>query len=195
MPIQFNPTHPVQTWTFSLKSLMFLTFVVAVSAALIGASGVLAVLLLPFIVAALVRTARIRRQIVIVEQQHPAQGGLFATFCQSLILFMSLVIVSSIAFFVACCAGLLILLGVVARFCQPAITFLRGVVARVWPLVLSVWRRVVLLASHLSFGAIFLWVRERTVNGTVLLVSASRILLRRCWYPEPANGVAPTVTG
>jgi hypothetical protein len=174
---------------------MFLTFIVAVCAALIGASGVLAVLLLPFIVAALVRTARVRRQIDIVEQQHAAQRGLFATFCQSLILIVSLVIVSSIAFFVACCAGLLILLGMVARFCQPAIAFLRGVAARVWPLVLRVWRRVALLASHVSFGAIFMWVRDRAVNGTLLLISASRILLRRCWYPETANGVAPTVTG
>jgi hypothetical protein len=195
MPIQFNRTRPARTWTFSLKGLMFLTFVVAVSAALIGASAVLAVLLLPFIVAALVRTARVRRQINIVEKQHPAQRGLFATFCQSLILIMSLVIVSSIAVFVACCAGLLILLGVVARFCQPAIAFLRGGAARVWPLVLRVWRRVVLLASHVSFGAIFLWVRDRAVNGALLLISVSRILLRRCWYPETAHRVVSTVSG
>jgi hypothetical protein len=171
-------------WTFSLKSLMFLTFVVAVCSALVGAAPAAAVVVVPLIAAALVRTMRVRQRMAAVKHESSRRRGLFATFCQSLALIVFLLVVLAAAFLSACSAGLLIALGVASRLSQPPMIVLRRVTVRTWQAATRFWNSVRLRTRGVKLASVFAKSRSYAIRGTVLLLSASRLLVRRCWNPS-----------
>jgi len=170
-----------QKWSYSLKSLLFLSFAVAICSALIGVSVVLGSACLPLITGALVRTARI-------HGQRPADRkppGLFATFCRSLVLVVCLTALSAIALVVACCAGVLITLGVFGRLLRSGAVLLHAVVTRLWLFSVTVSRPFTSHAVHAKVAVVFANTRELTVTATEALISACRTLWRRSWSPHP----------
>jgi hypothetical protein len=173
--------HRAQSWTFSLKGLMFVTFVVAVSSALVGISVVLAVVLLPLIAMALVRTARVSRRYATVEAQDGRHPGLTATFFQSLALVICLLMVSCAAFFAGWIAAALIVLGAAGQLCRRAVPVLRRFTTRLWLIAARGWRETERV--RVKFGPLFCWIRARAIDGAMLLASASRLLFQRCWHP------------
>jgi hypothetical protein len=171
-------------WTFSLKGLMFLTLVVAVCSAIVGAAPAAAVIFVPLTVAALLRTMRVRQRMAAVEHECGGRRGLFATFCQSLALITFLLIVLTAAFLSACGAGILIALGAASRLSHPLVMVLRRLVVRAWHVGATVWNSVRMRTRGLTLADVFGVVRSYAIRATVLLFSASRLLVRRCWYPS-----------
>jgi hypothetical protein len=167
-------------WSYSLKSLMFLSFVVAICSAIIGISIVLAAVCLPFIVAALVRTMRIRGRTTAGKQP----SGMFATFCRSLAIVFCLIVVSAIAFVVACGAAVLILLGVVRHLLRPVAVLLRASVRHLSHISIIVWNHLGSPLLHAKIAKDFLMTRNLAITTTRALFSVYRKLWRRCWYPE-----------
>jgi hypothetical protein len=168
-------------WTYSLKSLMFLTSVVAVCSALIGVSMVLAVFCFPFVAAALMRTMRIQGRASVGEQHH----GLFVTFCQSLLIFASLISVSAIAFMVACCAGALIVLGVAVHLFKPVAKALWTGLSHLLQFMIRLWENFRSPAFQDNAVAVYKSIRAIAVMATVSLVASSNILFQRWWNPLP----------
>ena len=168
-------------WSYSLKSLMFLSFIVAICSAIIGVSLVLAAVCLPFIAGALIRTIRIHGRTTVAEPP----PRLFATFCHSLAIVVCLVAVSAIAFVVACCAGMLIMLGIVGHLCRPVAALMSVCVRHVLHISMNVWHHLRSPAVHAKIAEVFLMIRDLAVAATRSLISICRTLWRRWWYPEP----------
>ena len=167
-------------WSYSLKSLMFVSFVVAICSAIIGVSVVLATVCLPFILGAFVRTMRIHGKTTAGEQS----PGLFVTFCRSLTIEFCLIAVSAIAFMVAGCAGVLIILGIVRRLLRLVAVLLSVIVRHLSHISTKVWHHVRSPAVHATIAEVFFIIRELAITTTRSLFSASRTLWRRWWFPE-----------
>ena len=167
-------------WTFSLKSLMFLTSIVAVCSALIGVSAVLAVLCLPLIAAALVRTVRASTRTGGGDQRR----GLLATFCDSLVIVLCLIGASVTAFMAACCALALIVLCIAVRVCKPIAAVLSVGAKYLSQSMIQIWQYLKSPSFHAKSADAFDLVRAAAVTATVSRFSTCRALLRRWWYPE-----------
>jgi hypothetical protein len=167
-------------WSYSLKSLMFLSFVVAICSAIIGVSVVLAAVCVPFIVGALVRTMRIHGQTTTSEQP----PGLFATFGRSLAIVFCLIAVSAIAVMVACCAGVLIMLGIVRHLLRPAAVLLSVSIRQLSYVSINIWHHLGSPIVQAKVVEAFYMIRGLTITTTLSLFSACRTLWRRWWYPE-----------
>jgi hypothetical protein len=167
-------------WSYSLKSLMFVSFVVAIGSAIVGVSVVLAAVCLPFIVGALVRTMRIHRQTTASEPS----PGLFVTFCRSLTIEFCLVAVLVIAFIVACCAGVMIILGIIQHLLKPIAALLSVIVRNLSHISTTVWHYVRSPAFHATIAEVFFVIRDLTITTTRSLFSACRSLWRHWWYPQ-----------
>jgi hypothetical protein len=167
-------------WSYSFKSLMFFSFVVAICSAIIGVSVVLAAVCLPFIVGALVRTMRIHGRTTPGEQS----PGLFVTFCRSLTTMFCLIAVSAIAFIVACCAGVLIMLGIARHLIRPVAVVLTVSVRRLSHISIYVWHHLRSPAVHAKFAEVFFMIRDFAITTTRSLFAACRTLWRRWWFPE-----------
>jgi len=159
---------------------MFLSFIVAISSTMIGISVALAVVCWPFIIAALVRTIRIH-QSPTTDERLP---GLFATFCHSLVILVCFIVVSAVAIAVACCAGMLISLGMAGYFCRPFAIFLSAGCSYLSVFARRVWHHLRSPAFHAKVIAYFLMIREVAILATRWLVSACRTLWRRWWHPK-----------
>jgi hypothetical protein len=167
-------------WSYSLKSLLFFSLVVAICSAIIGVSVVLAAVCLPFIVGAFVRTMRIHGRTTAGEQS----PGLFMTFCRSLAIISCLIAVSAIAFIVACCAGVLIMLGIVRHLFSPVAVVLRVSARRLSHISINVWHHLRSPTVHAKFAEVFFMIRDLAITTTKSLFAACRTLWRRLWYPE-----------
>jgi hypothetical protein len=172
-----------QAWKFSLKGLMFLTFVVAVCSALVGASPVLAIIVVPLIAAALIRMIRVNQRIAGTTNDRTHRRGLFTSFCRSLALILCLLVVFTTASFAACVVGLLIALGAAARLCRPLVAIVRRYATIAWRVASSVWRSVRRRTHGVEVSHLFGLVRSHAVRGTALLIAACRVLIRHFWYP------------
>jgi hypothetical protein len=167
-------------WSYSLKTLLSLSFAVAICSALIGVSVVVGAACLPLIAGALVRTARIHGQTP-ADKKPP---GLFATFCRSLVLVVCLTALSATALVVACCAGVLITLSVFGHLLRSGAVLLHAVVTRLWRLSVTVSRPFTSHAVHAKVAVVFAMTRDLTVTATEALMSACRALWRRSWSPH-----------
>jgi hypothetical protein len=179
MPKPIGNGRRRRKWSYSLKGLLFLSFVVAISSAIIGVSVVLAAVCLPFIVGALVRTVRIHGQTTASEKP----PGLFATFCGSLAIVFCLIAVSAIAFMAACCAAVLIVLGTLQHPLRPVAALLKVGVRNLSHIMSNVWYQLRSPTVHAAIAKVFFIVRDLAVTTTRSLFSASRTLWRRWWYP------------
>jgi hypothetical protein len=166
-------------WQFSLRTLLFLMSVVALCSMLIGVSAVLAVVIVPFFTMALVRTLRINR-----PQPDEASGkrrGLFATFCASFVLIITLLTVSiATAFFALATAGLIVL-DFVACCCKPAIARLQPVLTRAWRISRAAALRLASLGRYSNIQRALHWSSAQARLGTRYLVATTSILHRRYW--------------
>jgi hypothetical protein len=171
-------------WQYSLKSLMFVTTLVAVCAALVQIALPLAVITIPLIAAALVRT-------MLMTSRRSASDGarprLIATFCYSVCLLVVTILMCLAAASLAGIAAALIATTIVRCVFTSAGTLVRPIVTRAWLLLLAVWNHRAEIVSRLRPGAILDWLQLWSVVGTLYLLSLSRRLFRQCWCcPSPA---------
>lgn len=180
MHVHSHKRQSGRKWSYSLKSLLFLSCVVAIYSAIMGSSVVLAVMCLPFFVGALVRTRRIHRQTAADEPR----AGLFVTFCRSMVIEFCMIAVSTIAIAVASCAGVLIVLGIVVRHVlRPVGVLLRAIVRYASRISIHFWRRVMTPGVYGAAAKGFVAIRDFAVTMTRSLFSACRTLWRRWWCP------------
>jgi hypothetical protein len=169
-------------WQFSLRTLLFLMSVVALCSMLIGISAVLAIVIVPFFAMALVRTLRINRPLPDASGAERKRRGLFATFCASFVLIVTLLTVSiATAFFALATAGLIVL-DFVARCCKPAIARLQPVLTRAWRISRAAALRLASVASYSNIQRAIHWTSAQARLGTRYLVAATSLLHRRYWH-------------
>ena len=175
-------------WQFNLATLMFATFVVALCATLMRISPALAVVALPLVFAALVRTIRARRQsAAAAEDQSHTSVGLFRTFWRSVGVVLSLILISFVAASVTSLAVALVLVDVAARVCRPVIVALWSSCVFLYMKARAGWNWLRPRLPELSVKATFEWARGQAVTNAAQLVRANRRLLARFWYPEAAR--------
>jgi hypothetical protein len=186
------------SWQFSLKSLLFVTTVVAICAALVYIALPLAVLAIPFVAAALVRTMFVTSR-QDAKDTHGPRPTLFATFCFSIFLIVATIMMSLAATALAGIAASLFALAIVRRVLSRVVTLIRPVAVRLWQLMIAVWKSRKELIARLESVAILDSLQLWSVAATLSLVSASRRLFRQCWCPpraafDSSNGHATTRT-
>jgi hypothetical protein len=174
--------HYRKRWQFSLRTLLFLMSIVALCSMLIGVSAVLAIVIVPFFVFALVRTLRINAPATDEEHIARQRRGLMATFCASLVLILTLLAVSFATVVFALMAASLVVLDLVARYCKPIVANLQPVFRRAWWIAVRTGRAVASLASYSNIQRFLNWSSGNAMLATRYLVAATGILHRRCWH-------------
>lgn len=169
-------------WQFSLRSLLFLTSIVAFCSMLIGVSAILAIVIVPFFAMALVRTLRTNQPPADETSIERRRRGLFTTFCASLALIVTLLAVSVATALFASAAATLIVLDFVARCCKPAIARLQPVLKQAWGVARVAGRHLASLGSYSNILRALNWCRANALLGTRYLVAATSILHRRYWH-------------
>ena len=169
---------------FSLRSLFFVTFVAALCAALVRASPILAVVFVPLVALALVRTMRAAATNSLAEPDHGEAHGLLSTFCQSIVLIFSLIVVFAATMVTAGIASTFLVLGQVARLCPPTYAFLRACIVHGWRLTVAIWKKCDSLASYLQIGRAFCGIRDRAICGTAYFARLNRRLLRQFCFTD-----------
>ena len=162
---------------FSITSLMFITFVVAICAALMEMSAVLAAILLPIVAIALFRTTRVVAAASDVESEFAP--GLFGTFCQSVILIFSLIVVSictTVTGAFACCV---VLLRHFIQLIPPVYSSLCRCLVRAWQLMVVTWRICDSTFSYLRIDRAFRGTCDIAITLTTKLAGLDRRLLSR----------------
>jgi hypothetical protein len=162
---------------------MFVTMIVAVCAALVNISAALAVLLIPLIVASLVRTVRVvtRAEAGGVREAVP---GLFVTFCRSVAIIISMIGMGVATVSFAGVAAALIAVMIVIHILRAA-----GVLSH--PLLIRGRQGLIKLAkwcwttvTRIKPVAILRWLQLHAVAGTLSLFAACRRLFRQWWSTE-----------
>jgi hypothetical protein len=161
--------------------MLFLMSVVALCSMLIGVSAVLAIFVVPFFAMALVRTLRINRPLADRAGIEGKRRGLFATFCASFFLIITLLTVSIATVLVALATAGLMVLDLVARSSKPAIARLQPVLTRAWRMSRAVALRLASLASYSNIERAIHWTSAHARLGTRYLVAATSVLHRRYW--------------
>jgi hypothetical protein len=155
--------------------------VVALCSMLIGVSAVLAIFVVPFLAMALVRTLRLNRPLPDEAGIERKRRGLFATFCASFVLIITLVTVSiATAGFALATAGLIVL-DFFARCSTPVIARLQLVLKRVWRMSRVAAGHLASLASYSNIRRALHWTSAHASLGTRYLVAATSVLHRRYW--------------
>jgi hypothetical protein len=171
------------SWQFSLKSLMFVTMIVAVCAALVNISAVLAIFLIPLIVVGLLRTVRVvtRAETRGIREAVP---GLFATFCRSIVIIIATIGVGVATVSFAGVAAALIAVMLVIHVLRAA-----GVLSH--PLLIRAGKGLIKLAkcswttvTRINPVAILRWLQAHAVAGTLSLYAVGRRLFRQWWSVE-----------
>ena len=165
---------------FTVRSLIFITFVTAICAAMIAASAALAVILIPVVAMALFRTMRV----VTTEsqgKQHLARG-LFGTFCQSVFLILSLIVVSVATAAVGTIACTVVLFGQFIRLIPPTSLLLRNCLVLVWWLTVFSGKTCQPIVSYLTVIP-FRWTCDHAIALTTNLAGLDRRLLSRFCFP------------
>jgi hypothetical protein len=129
---------------------------------------------------ALVRTLRLNRALdeASVERK---RRGLFATFCASFVLIITLLTVSIATAFFALATFSLIVLDFVARSSTPTIARLQPVLTRAWRMSRAAALRLASLASYSNFQRALHWSSAHARLSTRYLVAATSVLHRRYW--------------
>jgi hypothetical protein len=174
---------------------MFLTFVVALCAGLANLSPGLAAVIIPFILAAYLRTVRAARALPIDLQQPKKRPGLLRTFGASIALFVALfaALLATVAL-----AGVVLSFSLIAAAWRLSKTvrsnFWRG--ARLgWKMILELSKYMRRWAVLVPLAALINWSRTRAFAGLAFLFGTSRQLLWSCWHPDSKRSVrsSPTV--
>jgi hypothetical protein len=170
-------------WQFSLRTLLFLTTIIAFCSMLVGVSASLAIIIVPFFAMALVRTLRTRQPLAdeaIKRRRH----GLMTTFCASLGLIVTLLAVSAATAVFALATASLIALDFVARCCRPVIARLQPVLKQAWRMTRVAFRHLASLGSYSNIQRALDWSSAHALLGTRYLVAATGILHRRYWHVD-----------
>jgi hypothetical protein len=144
-------------WQFSLRTLLFLTSIVALCSMLIGVSAILAIVIVPFFAMALVRTLRTNRPLADEASIERRRRGLLATFCASLVLIVTLFAVSVATALFALATASLIVLDSVARCCKPVIARLQPIIKHAWRMSHVAVRHLASLASYTNIQRALNW--------------------------------------
>jgi hypothetical protein len=171
------PRYP--NWQFSLKSLMFVTTLVAVSAALVHIALALAILAIPLIAAALART------ILVLGRERPTDDAhvrpkLFATFCNSMFLIVALISICLAATVLSGVTAALIAMTVLRRLLAVVSRRILPVAARAGKLLIVMWNARAEIVSRLKPGAMLDSLQAWSLVGTLSLMGMSRRLFRQC---------------
>jgi hypothetical protein len=182
--------HRYPNWQFSLKSLMFVTTLVAVCAALVQIALPLAVAIIPLIGAAWVRTVLVVARPK-ADNMHHGPPRLVATFCYSLWLIVAMILLCLATITLAGIAAMLIAMTIAGRVLKTCSTRVWPVAKRAGQLALTIWCGRREIYSRLKPGPVLDWLRVWAVAGTLALVSASCRLFRQYWCgASPAGLVA-----
>ena len=176
-----DPRHR-RGWQFSLRTLLFLTTIVAFCAMLIGVSAVLAIVIVPFFAMALVRTMHTCRAHADESSNERKRRGLLATFCASLVLLITLVAVSVATALFAVAAAALLSLDFVARCSKPVIARLQPARKQASRMTRAAVRRLASLGSYSNIQRALHWSSANAKVGTRYLVATTSILHRRYWH-------------
>ncbi len=182
--VQSNATMALGRWQFQLRGLMFLTFVAALCAAVIRISVELGIVVFPLVAAALYRTIRVAKRDTAARSQDKAAGGLFTTFCRSLGIVLSMIVVSAVTLALGCLAVTLVILELAGRACSPPITLVCRCCFRGWRFGISVWNMLRSVASRLRIRQAFGWSRASLFKATVVIGQSDRRLFQRFWLRE-----------
>ena len=177
----------VRRWQFSLKSLMFLTLIVALCAGLVSISPALAIVVVPYVVAAAARTSLLHVRSVDRDQDSRAAPGLLVTFGQSLLLLIALTLVCIAALAGAGMAAALIVMTFALRVLAAASVLVRACAPKARCIASAVWREGIALVRRTHPSQILKWVRAQAVAVTAFLFALIRVLFRRCWCAEGAT--------
>ena len=175
--------RPYGSWQFSLKSLMFVTMVVAVCAALIHISVALAVLLIPLFAAGLLRTIRVvtRAETEGVRQKAP---GLFVTFCRSIALIVAMIAMGMTAISFAVVTAILIAVMVVIHVCRATGVLYHPIVNRARRGLFKLGKWCWSTLTRIRPVAIVRWFQAHAVTSTLSLFAVCRRLSRQWWSTE-----------
>jgi hypothetical protein len=171
---------------FSLRTLMFVMLIVAVCAALIHISAVLAIGTAPFILGALVRTMLVQSHVDASDRSAGTASGLVVTFFRSMLILVGLIFICGAT---TAAGAVLVSMTIIDRaFIAISRLFqLSAPYARKFLWILWVGFRG--LASQIDLGKTLHWIRLQSVTATVWLLSVSRILFRRCIYPAAGQSL------
>jgi hypothetical protein len=170
-------------WQFSLKSLMFVTMIVAVCAALVNISAALAVLLIPLIVAGLVRTVRVVTRAE-ADGVREAVPGLFATFCRSIAIIIAMIGVGVATVSFAGVAAALIAVMIVIHILRAAGVLSHPLLVRARQGLIKLAKWSCTTATRIKPLAILRWLQAHAVACTLSLLAACRRLFRQWWSTE-----------
>jgi hypothetical protein len=184
--------QPYGAWQFSLRSLMFVTMIVAVCAALVNISLVLAVLLIPLIATGLVRTMRVVMRHEAVGQRNGAVPGLFATLCQSIAILVAMIAVGAATVASAGLTATLIALMIVVHVFRAARVAYRPVTTRASRVLRNLLLRCWAVVSRIKPIAILRWLQLHAVSFTLALFGVCRRLYRQNWAFPPLPVIAST---
>jgi hypothetical protein len=162
---------------FSLRSLFFVTTVVCLCAVLVGVSPPMGIFDLPLALAALIGTIKTTA----IADGHRRQGfryGLFASFCRSLVIVLSLVVVLTSLLTAAGATSSIFVLAWLARAVSPLISAVRFSLHCICRFAIGIWQRVRAAVARREFRRAFSWARSRSMVGTAWLARMSRRLWR-----------------
>jgi hypothetical protein len=173
-------------WQFNLRGLMFLMFVVALCAWLVGISILLGIVCVPVIAAAAVRAVRVRRPFLTDEQRRRTAPGLFTAFGKSVAILLSLFTVFAATSAVACLAAGLVLLETVNYVSRPVQAMLCRWIVIGWSAAIVLFRRVRRCAPRIVLARVVAGARHRAVRRTASFIQLTSTLLKLWRYPERA---------
>jgi hypothetical protein len=178
MTSDLGSTRHEGAWQFSLKSLMFVTTIVAICAALVSISIVLAVVFVPLIVAGLARTIHVVAQQARTGSKKP---GLVVTFCNSIALVVATISVGLATISVAAMAAVLAAMMVTIHVLRAARPIYQPLARRLGQLLLQTRGVVFAFVSRIQLVGVLRWLQVHAVARTLTLLSTSRRLFQQCW--------------
>jgi hypothetical protein len=178
-------------WQFSLKSLMFVTMVVAVCAALVHISIPLAVLFIPLITAGLLRTLRVVTRSE-ANGAREAVPGVFATFCRSIALMVAMIGAGAAAISFAGVSAVLMAVMVIIHVCRATGIVSHPILSRVRRGLLKLGRWCWMALSRIKPVAVLRWFQARMVARTLSLFAICRRLSRQWWCCPPTAAFTST---
>jgi hypothetical protein len=178
-------------WQFSLKSLLFMTMIVAVCAALVHISIALAVVFIPLIVAGLFRTIRVVVRFDATAARKAAPGQ-FATFCRSISLIVAMIGISAATLFLAGVAAMLIAVMIGIHVCRATGVIYHPIFSRARRGLFGLAKWCGRAFSQIKPVAIVRWSQAHAVAGTLSLFALCRRLSCQWWCCQPSRASVST---
>jgi hypothetical protein len=149
---------------------------------LVGLSVILAVITVPFLAVALIRTLRISQTAADDAHAKTIRCGLIATFCRSLLLIVTLLAVALATAAFASLAAALMVLNMMTRMCKPIVRMLQPLLTRAWTILIAAAQHVISIASYSNLDRLLNWTSAHALLGTRYLIAATSILHHRYWH-------------